>query len=289
MRSIQLPPVTTVEEAWQGAKRRIQQAARAQLGVTKPHRLWIDKQAWLWTDEVEAKVRKKKRLYYAFLESKSAETWRRYGEAKKAAKRSIAAAKSAHYDKLMNKLERRNGERSNYRLVEHQRRQAKGVEKFYGVNDEQGYLITDRIEVLKRWREYFKAVCNEEFSHPPLPRIRPTQGPVQQITPEEVTRALKKMKSGKVTGPDDVAAELWKSQHWDPTQWLTRLFNAITQEKQMPEEWQRSTTIPIWKGKGNPADCTNYRPIRLLSHSMKVFERVIACRIRDVVRITTNQ
>ena len=57
----------------------------------------------------------------------------------------------------------------------------------------------------------------------------------------------------------------------------------------MPEEWQRSTTISIWKGKGNSADCTNYRPIRMLSHSMKVFERVIACRICDVVRITTNQ
>ena len=136
----------------------------------------------------------------------------------------------------MKELEGREGERFIYWLIEHRRRQAEDVEKFYGVNDEQGHLITGRIEVLKRWREYFKAVCNEEFSHHPLPRIRPTQGPVQQMTPEEVTRALKKMKSGKVRGPDDVAAELWKSQHWGPTQWLTRLFNAITQEKQMPEE-----------------------------------------------------
>ena len=87
----------------------MQQAARTQLGRTKPGRRRIDKEAWLWTDEIEAKIREKKRLYHAFLQSKDDEHWQEYLEAKRATKKSIAAAKSAHYDELLRKLEEREG------------------------------------------------------------------------------------------------------------------------------------------------------------------------------------
>ncbi|VDP04302.1 unnamed protein product [Heligmosomoides polygyrus] len=66
-------------------------------------------------------------------------------------------------------------------------------------------------------------------------------------------------------------------------------FNQVVAEKSVPESWQINTTIPIWKRKGSPADCTSYRPIRLLSHSMKIFERIVDGRIRDVVLLSTNQ
>ncbi|WKY08003.1 hypothetical protein Q1695_007473 [Nippostrongylus brasiliensis] len=97
------------------------------------------------------------------------------------------------------------------------------------------------------------------------------------------------MKPGKATGPDDVAAELWKSRHWDSANWLATFFNQIITERKMPTDWQSSTTIPIWKKKGSPADCLTYRPIRLLSHTMKVFERIIDRRIRDIVELSVNQ
>ncbi|EYC37759.1 hypothetical protein Y032_0767g2181 [Ancylostoma ceylanicum] len=58
---------------------------------------------------------------------------------------------------------------------------------------------------------------------------------------------------------------------------------------QSTTDWQQSITIPIWKGKGNSADCTNYRPIRLLSHTMKIFELIIVRRIREVVQLSPNQ
>src|SRR5699024_2588073 len=53
--------------------------------------------------------------------------------------------------------------------------------------------------------------------------------------------------------------------------------------------WTKSVTVPVFKGKGDPADCSNYRPIRLLPHTMKVFERVLDKRIRKVAKITSNQ
>ena len=82
---IHLPLVTTVEETWQTVTRKIGQVVRSELGMTKPNRRRIDKQTWLWTDEMKAKVLEKKRLYHTFLCSKPPENWRSYKEAKKAA------------------------------------------------------------------------------------------------------------------------------------------------------------------------------------------------------------
>ncbi|EYC15900.1 hypothetical protein Y032_0035g3035 [Ancylostoma ceylanicum] len=53
--------------------------------------------------------------------------------------------------------------------------------------------------------------------------------------------------------------------------------------------WQRSTTIPIWKRKGNSTDCAEYWPIRLLTHNIEIFEGIIDSRIRDITRVFTNQ
>ncbi|VDO76689.1 unnamed protein product [Heligmosomoides polygyrus] len=52
---VRLPTVTTVDEI-----RTIRQAARLELGITMPRRRKVDKQAWLWTDDVKGKVREKK-------------------------------------------------------------------------------------------------------------------------------------------------------------------------------------------------------------------------------------
>ncbi|GJV91301.1 hypothetical protein Tco_1539114 [Tanacetum coccineum] len=43
----------------------------------------------------------------------------------------------------------------------------------------------------------------------------------------------------------------------------------------MPEEWRLSDVIPIFKNKGDAQVCSNYRGIKLLSHTMKLWERVI--------------
>ncbi|VDO96432.1 unnamed protein product [Heligmosomoides polygyrus] len=61
---VRLPTVTTVNESWKRATDAIRQAARLELGTTKPRRRKVDKQAWLWTDDVNAKVREKKSLYH---------------------------------------------------------------------------------------------------------------------------------------------------------------------------------------------------------------------------------
>ena len=59
--------------------------------------------------------------------------------------------------------------------------------------------------------------------------------------------------------------------------------------KRMREKWRRSVLIPIYKNKGNAQCCRNYGGIKLMSHSMKVWERIIEARLRDRVEISKQQ
>ncbi|XP_070057114.1 uncharacterized protein [Nicotiana tomentosiformis] len=83
--------------------------------------------------------------------------------------------------------------------------------------------------------------------------------------------------------------EFWKSVGKAGLKWLTMLFNAIFRTKKMPEEWRWSTMIPVCKNKGDIQNYNNYRGIKLLSHTMKVWERVVELRVRRSVSISENK
>ena len=57
----------------------------------------------------------------------------------------------------------------------------------------------------------------------------------------------------------------------------------------MPDEWRRSMLVPLYKGKGDIKESGNYRGIKLMSHSMKLWERVIEARKRKEVTIAEQQ
>uniref|UniRef100_A0A1U7YLA6 Uncharacterized protein LOC104250021 n=1 Tax=Nicotiana sylvestris TaxID=4096 RepID=A0A1U7YLA6_NICSY len=57
----------------------------------------------------------------------------------------------------------------------------------------------------------------------------------------------------------------------------------------MPEEWRWSTMVPFYKNKGDIQICNNYRGIKLLSHTIKVWERVVEARVRRCMSISENQ
>ena len=109
---------------------------------------------------------------------------------------------------------------------------------------------------------------------------------MRKIQKKEIAEALKKMKSRKAVGPDGIPIEAWKCLDESGLEWLTNLFNKIWQTNKSPNEWRKSTLVPLYKNKGDIQDCINYRGIKLMSHSMKLWERVIEHRLRKVVMIS---
>ena len=97
------------------------------------------------------------------------------------------------------------------------------------------------------------------------------------------------MKNGRAVGPDNIPIEVWKGLGEKGINWLTKLFNEILRSKKMPDEWRKSTLVPIYKNKGDIQSCGNYRGIKLMSHTMKLWERVIERRLRKETQVTENQ
>jgi len=69
------------------------------------------------------------------------------------------------------------------------------------------------------------------------------------ISKEEVNEALRRMKYGKVVGPDLIPVEVWKSLGQVGVNWLTELFTVIFRTIKIPREWRTSTVIPLYKNK----------------------------------------
>jgi hypothetical protein len=112
---------------------------------------------------------------------------------------------------------------------------------------------------------------------------------VRRIQENEVKDALKRMKGGKAMGPDGIPIEMERSFGYVAIVWLTKLFNIIFGSNKIPDEWRRSILVPIFKNKRDVQNCTNYRWIKLMSHIMKLWERIIEHRLRGVTNVTENQ
>ncbi|VDO69069.1 unnamed protein product [Heligmosomoides polygyrus] len=212
---------------------------------------------------VKERALEKKVLYHAFLRDKSHDNWQKYHEAKKATKKAVVVAKTKYYNHVYEKIQSRNGEPRLHRLAKNRHR-LEDIEMFFDISDENSHLRMNRKEALKRWRHYFYGMSTEEFSHPAAPSADPIHGPIHNVTVEESEAALRKMRPSKATGPDELPGDLWKSKFWCFSEWLAKLLNHVLVENKVPNGWQESTTILIWKETDKPADCSIYRPIFLL-------------------------
>jgi hypothetical protein len=112
---------------------------------------------------------------------------------------------------------------------------------------------------------------------------------VRRFQESEIKDALKRMKGGKAMGPDGIPIEVWRSLRDIAIIWLIKLFNLIFRLNKMSIEWRRSILVPISKNKGDVQSCTNYQEIKLMRHTMKLWERIIEHRLRGVTNVTENQ
>ena len=67
------------------------------------------------------------------------------------------------------------------------------------------------------------------------------------------------------------------------------LRNIYEKEEEMPNEWRESISVPIYKQKGDVQVRNNYRGIKLMSHTMKIWERIIEKRLREEVMVGEEQ
>ena len=134
---------------------------------------------------------------------------------------------------------------------------------------------------LKRWKKYFEKLINKENDRESrTKKAEVVNEEVNCVSREEVKNALRRMKKGKAIGPDELPVEVWKCMGEMGIEFLTRLFKKLLMGKRMPEEWRKSVLIPIYKSKGDAQCCRSHRGIKLMSHTLKIWGKIIEARLR---------
>ncbi|VFQ79217.1 unnamed protein product [Cuscuta campestris] len=283
-------------DMWARTANCIRETAREVLGVSSgsESRRQGD---WWWSVSVRSKVEAKKVAYLRYMgcnvEEERAALRVEYKKARKEAKLEVTRAKNAAFERLYKDIEEKGSVHPLFRLVKVLERKARDLDHVKCVKGNDGRVLVETAKVAKRWGEYFSELLNaggdqrlvlDELGPSGASRVY-----CRRICQEEVVRALRGMHSGRALGPDEIPVAFWKHAGCGARVWLTKLFNVILRTARMPDEWRESLLVPLFKGKGDIQSCENYRGIKLLSHNMKVWERVIEYRVRKGICISENQ
>lgn len=278
-----------VEEWWDVNSKIIREIGVKIVGKTSGKGLPVDKETWWWNEEVQAIVKAKKIAKKKWDLSGREEDKEEYLRAKKSAKKAVAVAKAQAIDEGYRDIENNEGEKRLLRIAKIKDRESKDVTVIKQIKDKEGRVLQDQKEIRERWREYFDELLNEENTREIFEQGVENQGMVREVTREEVERAVKKMKNGKAVGVDEIPVEVWKCLGADGIDILWDLMRKVMQQERIPNEWRKSVMVPIFKGKGDVQQCGNYRGIKLMCHTLKIWERIVENRLRQESVISEEQ
>ena len=277
----------SVNEQYEAIKRNLLKATDSVCGWTKggPPRPNV---TWWWNEIVEAAVNEKKRLYKEYKKGGNYEV---YQEARRRSRKAVYEAKKEAIKPLLESLNGVDGQEKVFEMARQVKNESKDIVGEQCVRDDNGRIMINNEEIKKAWREHYNRLLNVEYewNRRDLEVLEPVAGPWPCIERETVDRAIGKMKLGKAPGVSELTAEMLKASGELGVALVTDLINAIINESFIPEDWQRSVVVNIYKGKGDAMERGNYRGIKLLDQVMKVMERVIEGMIRERVKIDDMQ
>ena len=109
--------------------------------------------------------------------------------------------KDHEYDGLYARLETKEGEKELYKLARQRDRTGEYVQHMRVINDEYGNVMVNSEAVLKRWKEYFEKLMNEENNRDSrTEEAEVVNKEVNCISREKVKNAQRRMKKVKRFG-----------------------------------------------------------------------------------------
>ncbi|TLM55613.1 hypothetical protein FEC34_19250, partial [Acinetobacter baumannii] len=107
----------------------------------------------------------------------------------------------------------------------------------------------------------------------------PPLGDGDLITPSDLRLIIKRMKRRKAPGEDGIPSLAFFHFHETVVSYMTRLFNSILSTGHFPGIWKLGKVIALPKPGKDRRNPSSYRPITLLSHVGKLFERLLLRRV----------
>ena len=240
---------------------------------------WIKDETW---EKINERKSTKQKIDATRSERLKEQHRRKYTELNKEVRKMTKADKRDYIEKLADKAEeaaRRNDLKTLYKINKQLSNDFQNSD--VPVKDRNGKIIEGEIDKIQRWKEHFESVLNRP-DPPQLADIQPADEDLDICTDppslEEVSAAIRKMKSSKAPGADGVAAEMMKADVSVTAPILTDIFKQVWESGQLPEAWKTGLIFKLPK-KGDLGDCNNWRGITLLSLTSKVFSRIVMSRL----------
>ena len=151
--------------------------------------------------------------------------------------------------------------------------------------DESGCRLDTPTKVVNGFSSYFSSVYLPSFlvsDSQPISNNVPSLN-ISFISENQILEAIKKLKSGFVSGHDQVPSFLVKDCSLALCTPLFIIFNLILKTSCFPTLWKLTKLCPVLKS-GNTSAISNYRPIAILSNFAKVFEMVLYSMIYPHVK-----
>ena len=278
-----------VEDWWQHNAQVILRIGEEIFGKTSGKGPPDNKETWWWNAEVARVIKEKKEAKKEYYRERNQRNRERCRVANKAAKKAVAIARAEAREEIYEELETVEGQKTIYRIAKARDRKTKDHTHIRHIKDGNGGILYRDEDIKARWKEYFERLLNEENPRIPSGDGLPVERHTVNISRQEVEKAMRKMKCNKAVGPDNIPIEVWRCLGDAGIDIVWDLMKKIFSQEKMPSQWRRSSIIPLYKEKGDIQQCSNYRGIKLLSHTMKLWERIVGERIESETEVSENQ
>ena len=155
--------------------------------------------------------------------------------------------------------------------------------------------ITGEQNIAEYWSSHYKDIFNSNQSTSDKDNVLSQVNNVinvsdMNVSPSEISDALKKLKHGKAAGPDELHAEALIGSHERLHVLLALCFSAMLSHGYIPANMMSTKIIPIVKNKcGKLTDTNNYRPVALANITSKLFEFILLNRCETYLYTNDNQ
>ena len=209
----------------------------------------------------------------------------------KMVKKAVAVDVQAHYDQLITNLESANCLNNSKmvfqiltRLGAKKRATRPVVRPLPLLRDETGTPLLTYAAQQQVWLRKFGEM--EAGTMMTLENIKLLNRPGVSANPAEVElallpdlwtvqRAVKKLKPGKVAGPDGLPSDLVRIGGKPLSTHLAALFAKASIHKTEPIQWKGGRLHPLWKGKKDPRDPNAYRSIYISNFLGKIYHQIL--------------